>query len=276
MQIGIIAGSGELPLVIAEDARARGYRVVVAALEHLAVPDLEKIADSFCWLNVGKLGSLIEYLQKKGVQQAIMAGKVPKSLMFEGRITPDLRAMKLLFTLKDRTDDGILNALTAELLKEGISIIDTAAFSPGLLMTEGVITRSRPSKDQWKDIAFGWTIAKGIGGMDIGQTVVVKDKAVMAVEAIEGTDEAILRGGAYAHGGAVVVKVSKPQQDLRLDVPVIGMTTIETMMSAGAVVLALEAGRSIIVKKQDLVSRADQAGIIIVGVSPAVIEGIRP
>ncbi|HSW62995.1 MAG TPA: UDP-2,3-diacylglucosamine diphosphatase LpxI [Dissulfurispiraceae bacterium] len=275
MQIGIIAGSGELPLVIAEDARTRGYRVVVAALEHLAAPDLEKIADSFCWFNVGKLGSLIEYLQKEGVQETIMAGKVPKSLMFEGKITPDLRAMKLLFTLKDRSDDGILNALTAELLKEGICIIDTATFSPGLLMTEGVITRLRPSKDQWKDIVFGWTIAKGIGSMDIGQTVVVKDKAVMAVEAIEGTDEAILRGCVYANGGAVIVKVSKPQQDMRLDVPAIGMATIETMIRAGAVVLALEAGRSIIIQKQDVVSRSDQAGIIIVGVSPAVIEGIR-
>lgn len=275
MQIGIIAGRGELPLVIAEDARARGYRVVVAALEHLAAPDLEKVADRFQWVNVGKLGSLIEFLRKEDVQDAIMAGKVPKSLMFEGKITPDLRAMKLLFMLKDRTDDGILNALTAELLGEGIRIVDTASFSPGLLMPEGVITRTRPSKDQWKDIAYGWTIAKGIGGMDIGQTVVVKDKAVMAVEAIEGTDEAILRGGAYANGGAVVVKVSKPHQDMRLDVPAIGMATVETMIRAGAGILALEAGRSIIIQKQDVVSRADKEGIAIVGITPAVLEGIR-
>lgn len=275
MQIGIIAGRGELPLVIAEDARTRGYRVVVAALEHLATPDLEKVADCFQWVNVGKLGSLIEFLRKEDVQDAIMAGKVPKSLMFEGKITPDLRAMKLLFMLKDRTDDGILNALTAELLGEGIRIVDTASFSPGLLMPEGVITRTRPSKDQWKDIAYGWTIAKGVGGMDIGQTVVVKDKAVMAVEAIEGTDEAILRGGSYANGGAVVVKVSKPHQDMRLDVPAIGMATVETMIRAGAGILALEAGRSIIIQKQDVVSRADKEGIAIVGITPAVLEGIR-
>ncbi len=275
MQIGIIAGRGELPLVIAEDAQARGYRVVVAALEHLATPDLEKVSDSFRWLNVGKLASLIEYLQKEGVQDAVMAGKVPKSLMFEGKITPDLRAMKLLFTLKDRTDDGILNALADELLREGIRIVDTASFSPNLLMSEGVITRARPSKDQWKDIAFGWAIAKEIGGMDIGQTVVVKDKAVMAVEAIEGTDEAILRGGLYANGGAVIVKVSKPQQDMRLDVPAIGPATIETMIRAGAGVLALEAGRSIIIQKKDVVNRADIAGITIAGITPAVLEGIR-
>ncbi len=275
MQIGIIAGRGELPLVIAEDAKVRGYRVVVAALEHLATPDLEKFSDSFRWLNVGKLASLIEYLQKEGVREAVMAGKVPKALIFEGKIKPDLRAMKLLFTLKDRTDDGILNALSDELLREGIRIVDTASFSPNLLMPEGVITLARPSKEQWKDIAFGWAIAKGIGGMDIGQTVVVKDKAVMAVEAIEGTDEAILRGGLYANGGAVIVKVSKPQQDMRLDVPAIGLATVETMVRAGAGVLALEAGRSIIIQRKDVVNRADLAGITIAGITPAALEDIR-
>lgn len=275
MQIGIIAGSGELPLVIAEDARARGYRVVTAALEHLASPELKAVSDSFRWINVGKLGSLIDYLQSERVSEAIMAGKVPKSLLFKAKVVPDMRAVKLLFTLKDRTDDGILNALTGELQREGIRIIDTASFSPDLLMPEGVITRRRPSQDEWKDIAFGWAIAKGIGSMDIGQTVVVKDKAVMAVEAIEGTDEAILRGGSYANGGAVVVKVSKPHQDMRLDVPAIGITTLETMIRAGAHVLALEAGKSIIIQRDLMVQRADNAGVTIVGVSPEVLEGIR-
>jgi hypothetical protein len=275
MQIGIIAGSGELPLVIAEDAKARGYRVVTAALEHLASPELQTVSDSFRWLNVGKLGALIDYLQAEQVTEAIMAGKVPKSILFKAKVVPDMRAVKLLFTLKDRTDDGILNALTGELLREGIRIVDTASFSPDLLMPEGVITRSRPSQEEWKDVAFGWAIAKGIGSMDIGQTVVVKDKAVMAVEAIEGTDEAILRGGAYANGGAVVVKVSKPHQDMRLDVPAIGITTLETMIRAGARVLALEAGRSIIIQRQRMIQRADEAGLTIVGVAPGVLEGIR-
>ncbi|HMK43233.1 MAG TPA: UDP-2,3-diacylglucosamine diphosphatase LpxI [Dissulfurispiraceae bacterium] len=275
MQIGIIAGTGELPLVIAEDARARGYRVVVAALEHLATPALEAVADCFRWINVGKLASLIEFLQAERITDAVMAGKVPKALMFKAKITPDLRAMKLLFSLKDRTDDGMLKALSEELLREGIRIIDTATFSPGLLMPEGVITRLRPSNDEWKDIAFGWSVAKGIGAMDIGQTVVVKEKAVMAVEAIEGTDEAILRGGGYANGGGVVVKVSKPQQDMRLDVPAIGVSTIEIMMRAGIRVLALEAGKSIIIQRPDVIRRADDAGMAVVGVTAAVLEGIR-
>lgn len=275
MQIGIIAGSGELPLVIAEDAKARGYRVVTAALEHLASPDLEAVSDSFRWLNVGKLGALIDYLKAESISEAIMAGKVPKSLLFKAKIVPDMRAVKLLFTLKDRTDDGILQALTGELQREGIRIVDTAAFSPDLLMPQGVITRMRPSQDEWKDIAFGWTIAKGIGSMDIGQTVVVKEKAVMAIEAIEGTDEAILRGGSYANGRAVVVKVSKPHQDMRLDVPAIGIMTLETMIRAGARVLALEAGRSIIIQREKMIRRADEAGIAIVGITPEVLNGIR-
>lgn len=275
MQIGIIAGSGELPLIIAQDARARGYRVVTAALEHLADPLLEQASDGFRWINVGKLGSLIDYLQTEKVTEAIMAGKVPKSLLFQAKIVPDMRAVKLLFSLKDRTDDGILNALTGELEREGIRIVDTAAFSPALLMPEGVMTKRRPSQEEWKDIAFGWAIAKGIGSMDIGQTVVVKDKAVMAVEAIEGTDEAILRGGAYANGGAVVVKVSKPHQDMRLDVPAIGMKTLDTMRRADARVLALEAGKSIMIEQQKMIRQADEAGMTIVGITPDVLAGIR-
>jgi len=275
MQIGIIAGAGELPLVIAQDAKNRGYRVVTAALEHLASPDLEALSDRFCWINVGKLGALIDYLKAEQATEAIMAGKVPKALLFKAKIVPDMRAVKLLFSMKDRTDDGILRALTGELQQEGIRIVDTASFSPDLLMPSGVITRSRPSQDEWKDIMFGWTIAKGIGSMDIGQTVVVKGKAVMAVEAIEGTDEAILRGGSYANGGAIVVKVSKPHQDMRLDVPAIGLMTLDTMIRAGARVLALEAGKSIIIDRQKMIARADEAGITIVGVTPEVLEGIR-
>jgi DUF1009 family protein len=272
MQIALIAGAGDLPLIIARDAKARGYRVITAAIEPLASPDLEKISDSFRWINAGKLGSLIDYLKSEGVSEAVMAGKVPKALLFKTKIMPDMRAVKLLFSMKDRTDDGILRALTAELQREGIRIVDAASFSPDLLMPCGVITCRRPSQEQWKDIAFGWEIAKGIGSMDIGQTVVVKGKAVMAVEAIEGTDEAILRGGSFANGGAVVVKVSKPHQDMRLDVPAIGMTTLDTMIRAHASVLALEAGKSIIIDRQQMVAKADQSGLAIVGVTAEMLQ----
>lgn len=266
MQVGIIAGAGELPTIIARDARSRGLRVVTAALENLASAELNELSDEIRWVNVGKLGELIETLKRFGTREVIMAGKVPKALLYKSKITPDLRAMKLLFSLKDKSDDAILNALTGELAKEGITVIDTAAVSPHLLTPEGVLTRDRPSKEEWKDIEFGWRIAKEIGRLDIGQTVVVKDRAVMAVEAIEGTDAAILRGGKWAGDGAVVVKVSKPQQDMRLDVPAIGLTTISSMIRIAARVLAVEAQRSIIVERESLIREAEEAGIAVVGV----------
>lgn len=265
MQVGIIAGAGDLPKIIAKDARSRGYRVVTAALEHLAAPELSDLSDEIKWVNVGKLGELIDALKRFGVQEVIMAGKVPKALLYKSKITPDLRAMKLLFSLKDKSDDAILNALTRELEKEGLRVIDTATLSPHLLTPEGVLTEDRPSKEEWQDIEFGWRIAKEIGRLDIGQTVVVKDQAIMAVEAIEGTDEAILRGGKWAGDGAVVVKVSKPQQDMRLDVPAIGLATIASMVRVAARVLAVEAQRSIIVDRGSLVREAEEAGITIVG-----------
>lgn len=265
MQIGLIAGIGDLPAVIAGDAKDRGHKVITVALENLASPVLNELSDKIKWINVGKVGELIETFKKSGVTEVIMAGKVPKSLLYKSKITPDLRAIKLLFSLKDKSDDSILNALTGELEKEGIRIIDTAAFSPNLLTPEGVLTVTPPSQDEWKDIEFGWRIAKEIGKLDIGQTVVIKGKAVMAVEAIEGTDEAILRGGKWADEGSVVVKVSKPQQDMRLDVPVVGTATLTAMISARARVLAVEAQRSIIVGREKLVKEADAAGISIVG-----------
>lgn len=265
--IGIISGIGDLPAIIARDARKRGYRVITVALENLASPELNNCSDEIRWINAGKLGEVISTLKKFNVNEAIMAGKVPKTLLYKSGLTPDLRAVKLLFSLKDRSDDSIQDAITKELETEGIHILDTTSFSPHLLTPEGVLTKGKPSEDEWKDVEFGWKIAKGIGRLDIGQAVVVKGKAVMAVEAIEGTDEAILRGGKLAGEGAVVVKVSKPQQDMRLDVPVIGGNTIRTMIEVRARVLAVEAHRSIIIDRERLIKEADNAGITIAGVN---------
>lgn len=265
MQIGLIAGTGELPEIVARDARERGFKVITVALENLASHKLDELSDEIKWINVGKLGEIIDTLKDAGVKEAIMAGKVPKSLLYKSKITPDLRAVKLLFTLKDKSDDAILNAITKELGKEGIHIIDTTAFSQHLLTPEGVLTEDPPSVDEWKDIEFGWKIAKEIGRLDIGQTVVVKGQAVMAVEAIEGTDEAIVRGGKWAGEGAVVVKVSKPHQDMRLDVPVIGLKTLKSMVNVRARVLAVEANRSMIINREKLVKEAEEAGISLVG-----------
>lgn len=267
MQIGIIAGAGELPGIIARDAKDRGYRVVTVALENLASEEMRDVCDEFRWINPGKLGELIDTLKKAGIKEAIMAGKVPKALLYKSKITPDLRAIKLLFTMKDKGDDAILNAITRELASEGIEIIDTIKFSPHLLTPEGCLTKKRPNEDDWKEIEFGWRIAKEIGRLDIGQTVVVKGRNVMAIEAIEGTDETILRGGKFAGEGAVVVKVSKPQQDMRLDVPAIGSDTIKVMVQVKATVLAIEAQKSIIVNRERVVREAEESGIKIVGVA---------
>ncbi len=267
MQIGLIAGAGALPIIIANDARARGYTVVTVALENLASDELNEVSDVIKWINPGKFGELIDILKKNNVKEALMAGKVPKSLLYKSKITPDLRGLKLLFSIINKGDDVILKAIKKELADEGIEIIETPAFSPHLLTPEGCLTNKQPDEEEWKDIEYGWRLAKEIGRLDIGQTVVVKGRAIMAVEAIEGTDEAILRGGYWAEEGAVVVKISKPQQDMRLDVPTVGSDTIKAMCSAKAGVLAIEAHKSIIVNKDVVIKEAEAAGIKIVGIS---------
>jgi UDP-2,3-diacylglucosamine hydrolase len=224
------------------------------------------VSDVIRWINPGKFGELIDTLKKNNVSQALMAGKVQKSLLYKSRITPDIRGIKLLFSIINKGDDVILKAIKKELSDEGIEIIDTVAFSPNLLMPEGCLTKAQPDEDEWKDIEYGWRIAKEIGRLDIGQTVVVKGQAVIAIEAIEGTDETILRGGKWVER-AVVVKISKPQQDMRLDVPTIGCDTIRTMIRVKAAVLAIEANKSIIVNMAAAIKEAEAAGIKIVGLA---------
>ncbi len=265
MQIGIIAGAGKLPEIISLDAKDRGYKVATIALEGLASSEMNKHSDRIKWVNVGRLGEIIKTLKDYDVKSVLLAGKVPKSLLFKSKVTPDLRAIKLLFSLNSKSDDVILKAIMGELEREGINVIDTASFSPHLLTPEGVMTSRTPSKNEEKEIEYGWKIAKEIGRLDIGQTVVVKSLAVMAVEAIEGTDDAILRGGKWAGEGAIIVKVSKPQQDMKLDVPVVGTDTLEAMIKVKAGVLALEAHKSIIINRKRFLSVADRAGISVIG-----------
>jgi UDP-2,3-diacylglucosamine hydrolase len=266
-KLGIIAGAGELPIAIADEAKAFGYAVFAVALEPLADKALSSHVDEIQWVNVGKFGKLVDTLQKHGISEAVMAGKVSKTLLYKSKITPDLRAVKLLFSLKDRKDDSILLAITKELQKEGILLLDITLFSRSLLASAGVHTKQKPTDDEWKDIEFGWKIAKEIGRLDIGQTVVVKDKAVMAVEAIEGTDEAIRRGGILAGEGAVVIKVSKPGQDMRFDVPAVGLDTFNVMKEVRARVLAIEADKCLILNKGVLIEEANKAKISVVGYS---------
>ncbi|MFN3395221.1 MAG: LpxI family protein [Thermodesulfovibrionales bacterium] len=263
--LGIISGMGELPKVISLEAKSKGYRVFAVALEPLADSKISNYVDEMRSVNVGKLGEIIDTLKRVGAKEVVMAGKVPKSLLYKSKITPDLRAIKLLFTLKDRSDDSILLAIAKELESEGLKLLNTTDFCSSLLTPEGVLTEEGLSEDEWKDVRFGWNIAKEIGRLDIGQTVVVKNQAVMAVEAIEGTDEAIKRGGLYAGEGAVVVKVSKPNQDMRFDVPVVGMNTLRTMIDARARVLALDAKKTILLQREQLIREANEAGITVIG-----------
>ncbi len=264
-KIGIISGKGELPGLLAMEAKRIGYYVVMIALDPIAGP-MDGCADEVKRINVGRLGEIIKTLKTSGVQEAIMAGKVSKSLIYQSKITPDMRAVKLLFTLKDRKDDTILQAITDEIESEGIRMMKTTDFAGDILMPAGLLTKRETIPAEDKDIAFGLGIAKEIGRVDIGQTVVVKGRAVMAVEAIEGTDEAIRRGGRLAGDGAVIVKVSKPQQDMRYDVPVVGLDTLRAMIEVRASVLAVEAGRALIIQRQEMISMANEAGLSIMGV----------
>lgn len=266
--LGIISGKGKLPIALAIEAKKMGYRVIGIALQPPADDSLKPYVDDFHKINVGRFGGLISLLKKLSITNVVMAGKVSKELLFRKKtsVIPDMKAVKLLFSLKNRSDDTIMNAVVNELEKSGIKLHKTTSFSKGLLTPEGVLTQKKPSRDELQDIDFGWDIAKKMGQLDIGQTVVVKDMAVMAIEAIEGTDEAIKRGGDLAKGNAVVVKVSKPKQDMRFDVPVVGIDTLHTMKRSGAKVLAVEAEKCIIVDREKFIEEADKDGMVVVGV----------
>jgi len=265
--LGLIAGSGDIALAVARDAREQGRRLVTVALKHLASPELETLSDVTGWYGVGKVGGIIKFLRTNGATEAVFAGKIPKSIMYEkGGVWPDFRGVSILLKLRSRQDDTIINTVAREFGHDGITLLDMRDFCRGMLTPEGVLSRKKPSRAELKDIEFGFRMAKGVGKLDIGQTVVVKSQAVMAVEAIEGTDEAIRRGGALAGSGAVVVKVARPDQDMRFDVPVIGMDTLESMHAVGARVLAAEAGQSIIMDRENFLERAREYGITVVGV----------
>ena len=265
MKLGIIAGDGKFPAIIAEAAKKNGYSIIAIAHSGLTSPDIEKIADQTHWLKLGQLSELINILKNEGVSEAIMAGGISKRLMFTN-IMPDSRALTLLSALKDRKDDTILRAIAGEIEKDGIIIKEATSCIKSILAAEGVLTKKEPTPDEWNDIAFGAGIAKEIGRLDIGQCIVVRNRAVIAVEAVEGTDETIRRGGKLANGGAVVIKVCKPGQDTRFDLPTVGPTTIMSMIETDARVLAVEAGMTVMIDKEGMLKSAEEAGISVVGI----------
>ncbi len=262
-KIGIIAGNGDFPIEFARAAKQKGLTVVAAAHEGETVPELAEWCDAICWVKVGHLGKIIKFFKDQDVHDVLMAGGIKKTHFFSGSL-PDLRGAAVLARMITKKDDSILRAVAEELESEGITVRESTLYLDNLLAPAGVLTRRKPSKSEWKDIAFGWQMAKEIGRLDIGQTVVVKDLAVLAVEAIEGTDEAIRRGGRLCKEGAVVVKICKPQQDLRFDLPATGLLTISAMQEVKAACLAIEAGKTIMIQKEALIARADAADIAIV------------
>jgi len=261
--LGLIAGGGVFPLMVADAAKDKGLRVVAVAHEGETDPLLVEKVDEMAWIKLGQLGHLIKVFKKAGVTKTVMAGTINKKKMFEN-VRPDLRGLTLISKLAIFHDDDILRAVAGELQREGIHIVSSAEHLPELLARRGNLTRKKPNQSEREDVEFGWKIAKELGRLDIGQCVVVRKKTVLAMEAIEGTNETILRGGKLAKEKAVVVKVSKPNQDLRFDVPAVGLDTIQVMAQVNASVLAIEAGKTLIFDKLAMISYADQLSIVIV------------
>jgi hypothetical protein len=265
-RIGLIAGNGRFPIIFADNARRLGYRVSAVAHEGETEPELAQHVDRIHWIKLGQFSKLIKALKEDGVRRAVMLGGISKTHMFT-TVRPDLRTLALASRLALWKDDDILRGVAKELESEGITIADSTFGLSGILVEEGPLTKRTPTKKEWQDIRYGWEVAREVGRLDIGQCVVVKDRVVVAVEAVEGTDGAIRRGGDLAMEGAVVVKRSKPQQDLRFDLPAVGPRTIATMSAVKASVLAVEAGRGILLDREETVRAANAVGIAIVGVS---------
>jgi DUF1009 family protein len=267
-RIGLIAGNGRFPFLALQGARRLGHDVTVVAVKEEAFPELgaaaQRAGAELHWVSLGHLGKCIRILKAAGVSRAIMAGQVKHVKIFSG-IVPDLTLLSVLRRLKARNTDALISAVADVMRDEGIELLDSTAFLEPLLAREGVLTARAPSPEECADFEFGYRMADAIAALDIGQTIAVKQKAVVAVEAMEGTDEVIGRAGHLAGPGVRVVKVAKPNQDMRFDVPVVGLLTVKAMRVAGASALSIDAGRTLVLDGDDVVASADEGGIAIVG-----------
>jgi len=274
-KIGLVAGWGRFPVVVAQSLKAHGCEVHCVGLKNHADPVLRDICDSFLASGPARMGAHIRFFRSRGVTQATLAGKVFKHKLLFGRfgwlsLVPDLKTLRAFFPhfilkQKNRNDDALLTAVVETFAQSGITMAPATDFAPQLLARPGQLTRRGTSASEQHDIAFGWSLAREMGRLDIGQSVAVKGRAVIAVEAVEGTDACIRRAGELCpQGGFTVVKVAKPQQDMRFDVPTIGIGTIESMIAAKARVLAIEAGKTIVVDEADVVALADRHGLAII------------
>lgn len=265
-KIGIIAGGGQFPLLFIDAARKAGRTVVVIAHKNETDPQVAESADACCWVKLGQLGKVLSFFQQEGVAETVFLGTITKTRIFHD-IMPDLKALTLWNKIDVKQDDAILRAVARAMEEEGIKVLESTLYLRNLLFPRGTLTKKKLTKSQLKDVEFGWRNARAIGEMDIGQTVVVRDCSVVAVEAIEGTDAAIKRGGQLAKEDVVVVKVKKPDQDFRFDLPATGIQTIRAIKEVKGKVLAVEAGQSLLFDRDEMVALADKAGIVVVGLT---------
>ncbi len=268
MRLGLIAGNGRFPFLVLDAARAQGHEVTVVAVKEEALPELADAAArepkaSLHWVSLGQLGTCIRILKDAGATRAVMAGQVKHVKIFSG-IVPDLTLLSVLTRLRARNTDALISAVAEVLREHGIELMDSTSLLEPLMAREGTLTRRAPTPEEQADLVFGYRMADAIAGLDIGQSIAVRDKAVVAVEGMEGTDQMIRRAGELA-GGVRIVKVAKPNQDMRFDVPVIGAATISVMRAAGATTLSVDAAMTLLVDGQAVIDAADAAGIAIVG-----------
>ena len=268
MRLGLIAGNGRFPFLVLDAARGAGHDVTVIALKEETFPDLADLASrppaaAVHWISIGELGQCISLLKAAGVSQAVMAGQVKHTKLFNVR--PDWTLARVLMRLATKNTDSLIAGVADLLRDEGIDLVDSTALLAPLLAGEGVLTKRAPSEEERSDLDFGCRVADTIAGLDIGQTIAVKSAAVVAVEAMEGTDAVIARAGQLAGHGVRIIKVAKPNQDMRFDVPVIGVSTIEAMAAAGATALSVDAGKTLMIDGEAIIRAADEAGICVVG-----------
>src|ERR1043166_5255838 len=265
MKFGLIAGNGKFPFMVVEGARRSGAEIVVAAIREETDPDIERLPNRIPWVGIGQLGRMIRFFKEEGVEKAIMAGQV-KHVQIFSRAVPDARMLKVLLKLPRRNTDALIGAIASELQSEGIELVDSTCFLQDSLPKSGTLTRREPSKQEREDIEYGLEIAREIARLDLGQTIVVRGQACVAIEAMEGTDETIRRAGQLARGRLTVVKVAKPNQDMRFDVPVVGVPTIEAMIQAGATCLCITAGKTLMFDRAQMIQTADKNKIAVVAV----------
>jgi len=269
--LGLLAGNGRFPLLAAAGARRAGRRVVALAIREEASAELEAEVDELHWIGLGQLGRGISILQRAGVREAIMAGQVKHRQIFSG-IVPDLKLLGVLARLAFQNTDSLIGAVAEALGRDGITLLPSVAFLGDQLALAGPMTRRQPDHEEGKDVRYGETVARALAGMDLGQTAVVKQRAAVALEAMEGTDETIRRAGRIAGPGTTVVKVSKPRQDMRFDVPVVGTGTLLAMREAGSRVLAVDAGRTLLIDRTAFLAQADADGVAVLGLQPGEAE----